>query len=152
MTVLGPALPAILKGTCLGPPICRNPHANLLALEAAPSRIGIGAACPMRRYPSPAFVSRMPRRKGSDSSSLDPSKLSALDQRTVAVQLSVMGQTRVLLGRGAYERDSEQGPVLRIRFESDPDSEIQLVERQWNGEILPGGDLGCDFLIRLDAV
>jgi hypothetical protein len=92
------------------------------------------------------------RRKSSDHVSLDRSTLSDLDQRTIAVQLTLLGQTRVLLGRGAYERDSEQGPVLRIRFEADPDAEILLVEGQWNGEIRPGGELGCDFLIRLDAL
>jgi len=91
------------------------------------------------------------RRKRTDQSSLVDPKLSALDQRTVAVQLQVMGQKRVLLGRGAYERDPDQGAVLRIRFDTDPDSEILIQEAHWSGKILPGKDVGCDYLIELDA-
>ena len=75
--------------------------------------------------------------------------LSALHQRTIAVQLSVMGRDRLLFGRGVYERDRNLGNVLRVQFPSDADCEIVLAEDTWSGEILPGEAAGCDYLIRL---
>jgi len=79
-----------------------------------------------------------------------PSSLAALDQRTVAVQLTVSGAEKTLLGRGHYERDEELGNLLRIEFPPEVDCEFLIVEDRWQGRIAPGQSLACDFLIRLD--
>jgi hypothetical protein len=75
--------------------------------------------------------------------------LSALHGRTIAVQLELKGGAGVLYGRGVYEHDDELGQVLRIEFAADPSSEILLVEKVWDGEVLSGEATGCDYLIRL---
>lgn len=75
--------------------------------------------------------------------------LSAVHERTVAVQLTILGQEQILLGRGIYEHDPEMGSVLRIELEGEPGSEIVLVESTWHGEVVTGESVGRDFLIRV---
>jgi hypothetical protein len=73
--------------------------------------------------------------------------LSALHGRTVAVKLSIPGRGKILVGRGAYEQDPAQGSVLRIEFGAEVGVAIMICEATWDGEILPGDEVGCDFLI-----
>jgi len=76
--------------------------------------------------------------------------LSALHQRTVALQLSVDGRDCLVLGRGVSEHDPEFGRVLRIECPLDAYDEFLIREESWNGEIHTGEAQGCDFLIRLN--
>ena len=75
--------------------------------------------------------------------------LSAVHERTVAVQLTILGHEQLLRGKGIYERDPELGNVLRIELGGEPGSEIVLVESTWKGEVVTGESFGCDFLIRI---
>ena len=75
--------------------------------------------------------------------------LSAVHERTVAVQLTILGQEQILQGRGIYEHDPDMGSVLRIELEGEPGSEIVLVESTWQGEVVTGESVGRDFLIRV---
>jgi hypothetical protein len=75
--------------------------------------------------------------------------LPALHQRTVAVQLSVQGHSRVLKGYGIYEHDNELGPVLRIKLRGGT-AQFLLAEESWNGEIVRDQSAGCDFLVLLN--
>jgi hypothetical protein len=75
--------------------------------------------------------------------------LSAVHQRTVAVQLTILGREEILRGTGIYERDPDLGNVLRIELGGEPGSEILLVESTWKGEVTTGESVGCDFLIRI---
>jgi len=76
--------------------------------------------------------------------------LSALHQRTVALQLAIRGQQQVLKGRGVYELDAELGHVLRIELPHEAGCEFVIVERSWRGEIQPGTAHGCDYLIHME--
>jgi hypothetical protein len=75
--------------------------------------------------------------------------LSAVHQRTVAIQLTILGKEQVLHGTGHYEVDPDLGNVLRIQLKGEPDSEILLVESTWQGEVVTGQTVGADFLIRV---
>ena len=75
--------------------------------------------------------------------------LSAVHERTVAVQLTILGQEQILQGKGIYEHDPDLGSVLRIELGGEPGSEIVLVESTWKGEVVTGESVGCDFLIRI---
>jgi hypothetical protein len=75
--------------------------------------------------------------------------LSAVHERTVAVQLTILGQEQILQGRGIYGHDPDMGSVLRIELEGEPGSEIVLVESTWQGEVVTGESVGRDFLIRV---
>jgi hypothetical protein len=75
--------------------------------------------------------------------------LSALHGRTVAIQLSISGRDQILVGRGVYEQDPAQGSVLRIEFAAEVGAAFMICEASWNGVILPGDEVGCDFLIRI---
>ena len=75
--------------------------------------------------------------------------LSAVHERTVAVQLTILGQEQMLQGKGIYEHDPDLGSVLRIELGGEPGSEIVLVEGTWKGEVVTGESVGCDFLIRI---
>ena len=82
------------------------------------------------------------RQRGSSS-------LSALHQRTIAVELEIRGRHRLLVGYGIFERDRNLGEVLRVQFAADEAAEIVLLEGSWRGEIRSGEAAGCDYLIRL---
>jgi len=75
--------------------------------------------------------------------------LAALHRRTIAIQVAVAGEKRVLLGRGRFESDFNYGNVLMINFQPSTGCEMMIVENRWNGEVLCGKLLGCDYLIRL---
>jgi len=76
--------------------------------------------------------------------------LAALHQRTVALQFSLPGRQQLLKGRGLYEHDSQLGSILRIEFPADANCEFVICEDSWHGEILPGDEVACDFLICLN--
>ena len=93
----------------------------------------------------------MTRQKDSgESAPVDRPQLKDLHQRSVAVQVSVSGQQRLLIGQGLFEPHHPLGRVLRIQFEADPTAEIVIEEDKWTGEIVAGGPAGCDFVLRLD--
>jgi hypothetical protein len=75
-----------------------------------------------------------------------------LDQRTVALEISIASRTRVVKGVGEFEKVGEFGPALRVRV-TDPagNFEIVLKEREWSGQITTGERFSCDFAVRLDA-
>ena len=75
--------------------------------------------------------------------------LSAVHQRTVAIQLTILGKEQVLHGTGRYEVDPDLGNVLRIELKGEPESEILLVESTWQGEVVTGKAVGADFVIRV---
>ena len=79
-------------------------------------------------------------------------RLQQLDNRTVAVELSVQNRRTILRGRGRFESAGECGPVLRVGVQ-DPagDFEILLKEREWDGRIETGERFECDFAVQLDA-
>jgi hypothetical protein len=76
--------------------------------------------------------------------------LAALDRHQVAVHIVVQGREQFVKGRATYESDPDLGNVLRVLV-CDPSGEFELVvaEAQWDGRILPGQAVGCDYLIRL---
>jgi hypothetical protein len=76
--------------------------------------------------------------------------LELLHRRSVAIQLIVEGEARLMSGQGTFERDPDLGSILRISFPDHPDDgEFLVVEKSWTGRIEAGDAVGCDFLIRL---
>jgi len=75
--------------------------------------------------------------------------LSALHQRTIALQVAVAGEDRLLKGHGEFASDFDFGNVLRIVLPKNAGCEFMIVEDRWNGEIVSGQSCGCDYLIRL---
>jgi len=75
--------------------------------------------------------------------------LAALHRRTIAVQVALAGEERVLLGQGRFVSDFNYGNVLKIKFLPSAGCEMMIVEDHWSGEVLCGKSLGCDYLIRL---
>jgi hypothetical protein len=70
---------------------------------------------------------------------------------SIAVQLVVAGQERLLRGLGMVERDIQQGNVLRVSFLSAGDlSELLLPESLWKTNAISGAVHGCDLLIQLN--
>jgi len=79
-----------------------------------------------------------------------PACLAALDGSQVAVHIVVHGREQFLRGEAAYGFDSELGKHLRVHVEGgEVPLEIVIAEASWNGQILPGQAVGCDYLIRL---
>jgi hypothetical protein len=74
--------------------------------------------------------------------------LRQLDQRTIAIELTVQGQKGMLNGIGQFDANWKVGPALRVKV-SHPagDFEIVLKESQWNGRIESGEQFGCDFAV-----
>lgn len=79
----------------------------------------------------------------------DTPKLEVLDQRRIAVQLVVLGREHLVIGRGVYEREGEQGKRLRIELPPTAGFELVLLENSWAGTILSGDAYNCDYLIRI---
>ena len=79
-----------------------------------------------------------------------PRTLATLDGCCVAVHLVVQGREKFMRGWAAYEADADLGHTLRILI-ADPDGDLEFVvpASKWNGKILPGQAVGCDYLIRL---
>jgi len=75
--------------------------------------------------------------------------LSAVHERTVAIQLTILGHEQILHGTGFFEVDPDLGNVLRIELKGEPGSEIVLVESTWKGDVMTGEAVGADFLIRV---
>jgi hypothetical protein len=80
-----------------------------------------------------------------------PPAFQHLHNRSVALELVVQQELRVLKGVAFYEAQ-ERGSQLRIVV-SDPagDFEILLEESQWTGQIDAGQRYECDFALRLNA-
>jgi hypothetical protein len=76
--------------------------------------------------------------------------LAALHRHQVAVHIVVQGREQFVRGRATYESDPDLGNILKILV-NDPAGEFELVvsESQWDGKVLPGQAVGCDYLIRL---
>jgi hypothetical protein len=59
----------------------------------------------------------------------------------------------VLRGVANYAHHEILGDALRIAVQNQPEAlaipEVLLAEENWQGEISPGGDYGCDVCIRL---
>jgi hypothetical protein len=78
--------------------------------------------------------------------------LRQLDQRTIAIELTVQDQRCMFKGVGRFDERGELGPVLRIEIaHSLGDFEIQLKESKWKGRIESGASFDCDFMLHLDA-
>jgi hypothetical protein len=79
-------------------------------------------------------------------------RLQQLDNRTIAIELSVQNRRTVLRGRGQFQVAGAFGPVLRVGI-ADPagDFEILLKEQEWDGRIESGERFDCDFAVQLDA-
>lgn len=79
--------------------------------------------------------------------------LEQLDRKTVAVELTIAGEVRVLRGVGNYVHDELLGDCLRIAPD-DPESQVEIFLRQseWAGPIVLDDQHGCDYRIRLDTV
>ena len=79
-------------------------------------------------------------------------ELRQLDQRTIALEVSIASRKCILKGTGQYEPRGEFGPTLRVGIQ-DPSGnfEIILKESQWNGRITTGEQFDCDFAVQLDA-
>ena len=92
----------------------------------------------------------MPQRDNS-SACATGLPLAALHQRSVAIQLALGGRQHLLKGHGVYEdHDPQVGAVLRIELPAEAGCEFVICANSWDGEILPGKEVGCDFLIRLN--
>ena len=78
--------------------------------------------------------------------------LRQLDQRTIALEVSIANRKRILKGIGRFEMRGEFGPSLRVGVK-DPtgDFEVVLKQDQWNGRIHTGEEFDCDFAVQLDA-
>ncbi len=76
--------------------------------------------------------------------------LEALDGCLVAVHIVIQGREQFLRGEAVYELDDELGKLLRLAVEHRGEElELVITEARWNGQILPGQAVGCDYLIRL---
>jgi hypothetical protein len=78
--------------------------------------------------------------------------LRQLDQRTIALEVSIANRKCVLKGVGRFEPKGEFGASLRVGVK-DPTGnfEVVLKENQWNGKIHTGEEFDCDFAVQLDA-
>ena len=76
--------------------------------------------------------------------------LRSLDQRTIAIQLVIAGNERLVKGVGAFGLDAKLGGVLRIECaDSTGGFEILICERDWQGQIKPGAAFGCEYFLYL---
>jgi hypothetical protein len=64
--------------------------------------------------------------------------------------LVIQGREQFVRGQASYESDPDSGHGLRVHV-PDPDGEFEIIvnQSQWDGKILPGQAVGCDYLIRL---
>lgn len=69
--------------------------------------------------------------------------------------VSCQGAARAFCGSAQYDRDPDLGNVLRVRVDQPHDSEnavgtteLIIAEREWDGEIVPDNEYGCDFCFR----
>lgn len=141
------------------PPKCAPPELTVGGEHAIENgrctpRDRFPAACVKRRSHKPFFVDEFVTLVDygeTNTVKIDSNRLplTALHSRTIAVQVAVAGETRVLLGRGRFESDISHGNVLKIKFPLSAGCEMMIVENRWNGEVLCGKSLGCDYLIRL---
>ncbi|HZN34377.1 MAG TPA: hypothetical protein VFB80_11180 [Pirellulaceae bacterium] len=97
-------------------------------------------------------MTKSPRRSRSKSPAggLAGITLSELHARRVAIHLVALGREQFIRGQGQFEVDPDLGRVLRVKVK-DPDGDFELVvsEAKWNGQVLPGQAVGCDYLLRL---
>ena len=79
-----------------------------------------------------------------------PASLAELHKSRVAAHIVVQGREQFVRGTAYYEADTDMGAALRVLV-NDPDGNFEIVvaESRWDGKILPGQAVGCDYLIRL---
>lgn len=79
-------------------------------------------------------------------------ELRQLDQRTIALEVSIASRRCILKGTGRFEPRGEFGPSLRVDVK-DPTGNFEVVLKQdeWTGRIHTGEEFGCDFAVQLDA-
>jgi hypothetical protein len=80
-----------------------------------------------------------------------PMLLEQLDQKTLAVELIIGGEIRILRGAARFVNDPDLGNCLRIAID-DMDTELLLRASEWTGSIAVDDRHGCDYRIRLDQV
>jgi hypothetical protein len=90
----------------------------------------------------------MPEHDRSSACEIEIS-LSALHLRTIGLKLALSGHDQLLVGRGIYEQDPDLGSVLRVKVTGANGCEFLIAEDSWDGEILPGDGMDCDFLLIL---
>ena len=80
-----------------------------------------------------------------------PIALEHLDEKKVAVELTVGGTVRTLRGIAQYVRDPDLGECLRVPT-GDEEGHIELLLRkdEWSGTIEVDTSHGCDYRIRLN--
>lgn len=79
-------------------------------------------------------------------------RLSQLHRRTIAVDFAHGDLKRTLRGSALYSQDPDLGSVLTINVNDDlGDFDVVLREEEFDGEILPGTNSGCDFRISLSV-
>jgi hypothetical protein len=77
--------------------------------------------------------------------------LDQLDQKRIAVEITIAGEVRLLLGVGDFVHDDILGDCLRIiPDDSQAEVEILLRKSEWSGPIVVDDLHGCDYLLRLD--
>src|SRR5262245_583718 len=77
--------------------------------------------------------------------------LAELHARRVAVHIVVEGREQFVRGVASLESDPDLGQVLRVRVaDANGDFEFLVAESKWDGQILPGQAVGCDYLLRLN--
>jgi hypothetical protein len=88
-------------------------------------------------------------RKGG-AARIAPTTLADLHRAYVAVHIVVQGREQFVRGTASYEADADLGHALHVLV-SDPDGNFEIVvaESHWDGKILPGQAVGCEYLIRL---
>lgn len=74
--------------------------------------------------------------------------LRSYDGKRIAVVLEIEGEERVVTGTAHYGQDPALGWVLRIALDGEEGSEFLIAESEWEGEITPGQQYGCDFCFR----
>ncbi len=78
--------------------------------------------------------------------------LKQLNNRTISLELSVNGSSRVCRGRAWFGDDPELGKILGIKV-ADPagDFEFLIEAATWTGQILPDASGKSDYRVCLSA-
>jgi len=85
----------------------------------------------------------------------EPSELSLLDGKRVAVVVNLPAGMRVFQGVGVYDRSHVLGNVLRVELDqpapADGDPVFVFHETCWVGEVVRDEEHGCDYVLRIDV-
>jgi hypothetical protein len=77
--------------------------------------------------------------------------LELLDQRRIAVRMKIGERESVLRGTGRYEVGPEGGGLCIEMQDAGGVSEIQLRERDWDGNAAVDTRFGCDYCVELSS-